>query len=60
MSDRQLALWCILLGFLFGSLEGRMLYWHGTSHALAGVMAGLLIGLAAFFVIRHRRNRNNA
>ena len=60
MTDRQIAGWCIILGLVFGGLEGRMLYWHGASHDLVGVIGGCLVGIAVFFVIRHRRNRYRA
>jgi hypothetical protein len=60
IANSQLLVWCVMLGLVFGSLEGRLLYLHGASHAMAGVILGCLIGIVAFFVIRHRRNRHDA
>jgi hypothetical protein len=60
MTDRQLAGWCLSLGLVFGLLEGQMLRWNGTNHIGIGVIAGCLVGIAAFFVIRNHSGRRKA
>jgi hypothetical protein len=60
MTDRQLAGWCIGLGLVFGLMEGQMLRWHGINHIGIGALAGCLVGVAVFLVIRSRSGRHTA